>query len=431
MSRIMFAATSSGSGKTTVLCAVLQALKNRGFNIKAFKCGPDYIDSMYHKAIGISSGNLDSFFCNREELCNLLDYEGYSIIEGAMGFYDGLGFTTRASAYEVSQLTKTPVVLIADCRGMANSISALLKGFKEYKPNFIKGVIFNRISEGVYAKMAERAREAGLKPLGYFPYNEDFSFESRHLGLVEPQNLEYKLNELAKQAEKSIEILDIINILINTPELNYTKIRLSKKYYKKVAVAKDEAFSFIYEDNINLLKKYGCEIIYFSPLRDKALPECDRLILSGGYPELYTKRLSENKELMIDIKNKINKGLKTIAECGGFMYLHKELECVDNHSYNMVGVIDGKAYKTDKLQRFGYFNMTALKDNMLCKKDESITVHEFHYWDSSSCGEDFILKKPNSIKEHKAVIATGTFYGGFPHIYFWGNRKVIERFLED
>ncbi len=431
MARIMFASTGSNCGKTTVVCAILQALKKRQLNIKAYKCGPDYIDSMYHKAIGVESGNLDSFFCDRNEICTLLDNENISVIEGAMGFYDGISFTERASAYEISQLTDTPVVLIVNAKGMANSIGAVLKGFKDYLPNNIRGVLFNRVSPMVYVKMAEIARSCGLIPLGYMPEMEGVCFGSRHLGLEQPVNIKHKLNMLSEQAEKSIFLDEIISLASSSNPMKYDKIIIEKKYEKNVAVAYDEAFSFIYEDNINLLNAYGCNIRYFSPLIDKQLPECDRLIISGGYPEIYADRLAENKELMNDIKFKIKGGLKTIAECGGFMYLHDKLQSIDGSYYDMVGLIEGECYKTDKLQRFGYFNMKAENDNLICNKGDNITVHEFHYWDSTNCGNGFNLTKPLSERNHKAVISTDSFYGGFPHIYLWGNRNAAEKFLED
>ncbi len=431
MPRIMFSSIGSNSGKTTVVCGILKALKNKNIPVRAFKCGPDYIDSMYHKSINVLSSNLDSFFCKRDEICQLLDCSEFSVIEGAMGFYDGISFTEKASAYEISQMTDTPVVIIMDCKGIANSVGALIKGFSEYRKNNIKGVIFNRISAMTYKKMAEIAENMDIIPLGYMPDDEKMAFKSRHLGLTEPKAIDTKINLIEKQVLESVDIDSIIKIAENTSDLEYNKTKITKKYNKKVAIAYDEAFSFIYDDNINMLKEYGCEIVFFSPLRARTLPDCDRLILSGGYPEIYAQRLSENKELLADIKSKIDGGLKTIAECGGFMYLHREIESVSGHIYNMANVINGIAYRTERLQNFGYFTMIAQKDNILCKKGESITCHEFHYWNSTFSGNSFRLIKPNSTREHKAVNTTANLYAGFPHIYFYGNRKALENFLED
>ena len=432
MSRIMFCGTGSGSGKTTITCGIIKALKNRKLNISAYKCGPDYIDSMYHRAIGVKSSNLDSFFCNRDELNYLLYNEDFSVIEGAMGFYDGLNFTTRASAWEISELTNTPVVLIVDCKGIGNSVVAILKGFLELNKNNIKGVIFNSVSKHTYEKLKEVVEKSlNIKALGYFPKNDNFKFESRHLGLKTPEDISEKLELLGKQAEESIDLEGIIEIGKGAEPIKECKITLNKSFNHIVALAYDEAFSFIYEDNIRLLEAYGCKIVYFSPLRDKKLPPCTRLILSGGYPELYGRELSENKELLADINNKISGGLKTIAECGGFIYLHSEMEDIEGNIYKMADVIKGRAFKTNRLGHFGYFNMVAKADNLICKGNEEVSVHEFHYWDSTSLGEDFILTKPTTQREHCSGNGTKNFYGGFPHIYFLGNRKAVERFLED
>lgn len=431
MPRIMISSAGSNSGKTTAVCGLLKVLKDRNIPVRAFKCGPDYIDCMYHKSINVQSSNLDSFFCTRDELCQLLDSSEFSVIEGAMGFYDGISFTEKGSAYEISEMTATPVVLIMDCKGIANSAGALIKGLLEYRNNNIKGVIFNRVSAMTYKKMAEIAENIGITPLGYMPDNKKLIFQSRHLGLVAPEDIDAKINLIAEQILESVDIEGIIKIAEDTSDLEYNKIKINKKYNKKVAVAYDEAFAFIYDDNINMLKEYGCDIVYFSPLRAKELPDCDRLILSGGYPEIYAKRLSENTELLADVKAKIDGGLKTIAECGGFMYLHREIEGINGHIYNMANVINGIAYKTEKLQNFGYYNMIAQKNNILCKKGESITCHEFHYWSSTFGGNSFRLVKPNSTREHRAVNTTANIYAGFPHIYFYGNRKALENFLED
>ncbi len=427
----MFSSAGSNSGKTTVVCGILKILIDRNIAVRAFKCGPDYIDCMYHKAIASHCSNLDSFFCTRDELCQLLDCKELAVIEGAMGFYDGISFTEKGSAYEISQLTDTPVIMVMDCKGIANSAMALLKGLKEYRKNNIKGVIFNRISAMTYKKMAELALETDIIPLGYLPDNDKLVFKSRHLGLTAPKDIEYKFDLIAKQVSETVDVDKILEIAKSTKPLEYKKVNINKKYNKKIAIANDEAFSFIYDDNIDMLKEYGCEIEYFSPLRANKLPDCDRLILSGGYPEIYVQKLSENTELLADIKSKIDGGLKTIAECGGFIYLHREVEGINGHIYNMANVIKGIAYKTDKLKNFGYFNMTAQKDNMLCKKGESITCHEFHYWDSTFSGNTFKLVKPNGSREHNAVNSTDSLYAGFPHIYFYGNRKALESFLED
>ena len=409
MSRVMIAAISSGSGKTTITCGLLQALVNRKLKVSSFKCGPDYIDPMFHtKVIKTKSKNLDSFFYDENTLKYLMDKSmkntDISIIEGAMGFYDGLSTSSfKGTSYEISKITKTPVILVVNAKGMSRSIVPMIKGFLEYVENSnIKGVILNEISKMIYKDIKDLIEEElNIKVFGYVPNIKDLTIESRHLGLITPsevKNLEEKLNKLAEVLEETLDIDKIISLANTSKKLDYEKINVPKINLKdnkkiKIAIAYDEAFCFYYEDNINLLKKMGVEIVYFSPIHDKFLPKnINGLILGGGYPELYAKELSNNKSMKESIYNEINNGLITIAECGGFMYLHENMEDINGISYEMVGIIKGKSYKTSKLNRFGYINIKALEDNFLCKKDEIIKGHEFHYFDSTNCGEKFFAE---------------------------------------
>ncbi len=437
MKRILIGGTGSGCGKTTVTCAVLQALCKRGFNTASFKCGPDYIDPMFHeKIIGTKAYNLDSFFCD-DNMLNYLLYENsrqadISVIEGVMGFYDG--YCGRGSAYSVSEITETPAVIVVDCKGMSDSIGAIVKGFLEYrKPNNIAGFIFNRLPEKLTELAKKICCELDTEYLGFMPANS-FVIESRHLGLVtadEISDLKLKINQLGEFAEKYILIDRLIQISDKgLPQYAEPEIhKIACKNPPVIAVSRDSAFCFLYSDNISLLEKMGCVIKYFSPINDKKLPEnsCG-LILCGGYPELYAQKLSENKSMLGDIYEKINFGLPTIAECGGFMYLNKSVEDENKKEYKSVGIIDGKAFKTDKLQHFGYIEMTAEKDNLLCKKNEKIKAHEFHYWNSTDCGVDFIASKSDG-RCWKCVHTAENLYAGFPHLYFYSDIKIAENFV--
>ena len=199
----------------------------------------------------------------------------------------------------------------------------------------------------------------------------------------------------------------------------------------RIAVARDAAFSFIYRDNIRFLEHLGAEIIYFSPINDKKTPDgINGLMLFGGYPELFAEKLSENRSMMQSIKEKIKSGLPIIAECGGFMYLHDALAIDDKHTYPMVGVIPGKAFPTAKLQRFGYVRLYAKENNLLCKKNEELLAHEFHYWDSENCGSGFKAVKESSGKQWDCVHAKENMYAGFPHLYFYANLSAALRFVE-
>lgn len=440
--RIMFSAVSSGSGKTLITCGILQALVNRGLNVASFKCGPDYIDPMFHsKVIGAKSRNLDSFFTKENEIKYLLEKNSVdmdiSVMEGVMGFYDGLaGISKKASSYDVAKITKTPVILIINCKGMSLSILPIIKGFMEYaKDSNIKGVILNKMSKMIYDDIKNLIeKELKIKVLGYVEDVKDLTIESRHLGLVKPEevlNLKEKLNNLANILEETLEIDEIINLAKASEKLEYTKPEIKKINHKvKIAVARDEAFCFYYEDNLELLKEMGAEIKYISPLRDKELPkEIDGIILGGGYPELYAKELSKNICFLEDINKRINEGLPCLAECGGFMYLNNSLEDKEGNIFPMAKVLDGDSYKTSKLGRFGYIDIECLKDNFLCKKGEIIKAHEFHYWDSTICGEDFNAKKPLRKRSWKCINTTENLFAGFPHLYFYSNLEVPYRFL--
>ncbi|WMJ22043.1 cobyrinate a,c-diamide synthase [Paludicola sp. MB14-C6] len=439
--RIMLTATGSGAGKTTITCGLLKALINRHKSVVSFKCGPDYIDPMFHsKIIGTKSRNLDIFMCGEDNVKYLLAKNSVgcdiSVIEGVMGMYDGLLFQSDyASSNHLSKLTDTPQILIVNVKGMSLSVVALIKGFLCYKENNIKGVILNNCTQGMYSiykKMIED--ELSVHVYGYFPNVKEASIESRHLGLVtanEISDINKKLDLLAKTAEECLDIDAILSLASSAKALQYKAIEpsMTKKLNVKIAVARDNAFCFTYEDNIDLLKKLGAEIEYFSPLNDTTLPNnMDGLILCGGYPEEYAQELSKNKAMLQCIKNAIENKMPTIAECGGFMYLMDSITDKNNISYPMVSAIKGNSYMTSKLSRFGYINLTAKVDNLLCKKGESINAHEFHYSNSDNNGDDFQASKRS--KEWDCIHATDTLFAGYPHIHFWGNTNFAVNFIQ-
>ena len=435
MKRIIIGGTHSGCGKTTVTCAVLQALCNRSLKVSSFKCGPDYIDPMFHeKIIGTNAHNLDSFFCDDNTLRYLLAENSrntdISVIEGVMGFYDGA--CDRGSAASVSEITDTKAIIVIDCKGQSQSIGAVMKGFLTYRKNNIIGFIFNRLPEKLVPMAQKLCDELNTEYFGFMPINK-ITIESRHLGLVtadEIDDIKEKMQSLADFAQKHI-LLDKIIDFSESNELDFTPLETEKNRLKRppvIAVARDKAFCFLYADNIELFRKIGCEVRYFSPLADSKIPEADGLILCGGYPELYAKKLSENTSMLEDVKRKISGGMPAVAECGGFMYLHSELENADGKIYKMAGVIDGRVYKTDRLQRFGYITMTAEKNNLFCNKNESFPAHEFHYWESTACGSDFTAQKADG-REWKCVHANDNLYAGFPHLYFYSSIKMAEKFV--
>ncbi|WMJ89529.1 cobyrinate a,c-diamide synthase [Anaerocolumna sp. MB42-C2] len=442
INRIMLAGTKSGAGKTTITLSILQGLVDRGYKVSSFKCGPDYIDPMFHsKVIGTKSGNLDSFFCDDDTLMGLLYQNSrdtdISVMEGVMGYYDGIGFSDTGSTYSIAAITKTPVILIVDAKGISGSLGALLHGFSTYKKeSYIKGVIFNRLPDRLYDSARKLAEDMGIQAIGYVPVLREWELESRHLGLVtadEIIDIKERIKRLADRLSNTIDFKKILTIAGMAEPLSITEDLpyLKEKEKISIAVAQDEAFCFIYRDNLERLKEAGAKLYFFSPLRDKTLPEkVDGLLLCGGYPELYARDLSRNTSLLHEIKTAIENGIPTIAECGGFMYLHETMEDSKGLAYPMAGVIPGKCFKTKHLQRFGYIYLKGLEESLAAGNQEMIKAHEFHYWDSESCGKDFHAVKPDGSREWECVHASKTLYAGFPHLYFSSDNSIAKRFID-
>ena len=293
--RLLLCAPASGGGKTTVTCALLQALVNRGAGPVAFKCGPDYIDPMFHsEIIGAKSRNLDLFFLGRDTARYLLEKNsrgsGLALIEGVMGYYDGIGLSADASAYDLARATGTPAVLVLDGRGRALTAAAAVKGMRDFRPDSgIRGVILNRVSPMLYPRLKEAIEgETGVTVYGYLPNLPGCALESRHLGLVtaaEVAGLREKLSALAAQAEKSVDIDGLLALAASAPALNAPAPALPPPVEgrPRIAVARDKAFCFYYADGLELLEALGAELAEFSPLADEGLPEgaCG-LYLGGG-----------------------------------------------------------------------------------------------------------------------------------------------------
>ena len=438
MRRIMIAGTNSGCGKTTVVCAVLQALVDRGMRVASFKCGPDYIDPMFHESvIGAESHNLDGYFCDGKMLRRILSDSSansdVSVIEGVMGFYDGTG--GKASSHALSQEIDCPAVIVIDCKGMSTSIGAVMCGFLNFRrPNRIAGFIFNRLPAQLISEVKGLCSEYGTEFLGYFPKCPEAALESRKLGLVTPDGvaeLKRKTQLLAEKAEQFIHIDRLLKIAEMPPLSDLAGLPEPRKKRVSIAVARDAAFSFIYSDNMRLLKRLGAEIKYFSPLKDECIPAgTGGLILCGGYPELFAEKLSQNRSMLTSVRDSTAAGMPVIAECGGFMYLHEILVDESGKGYKMAGVIPGKCFPTAKLQRFGYVKLRAETDDLLCRKGGVIPAHEFHYWDSENCGNGYTSIKESTGKRWECVHSSKTMYAGFPHLYFYADIAAAERFVE-
>ena len=432
MSRLLIAGTGSGCGKTTATLALLSALKAEGHHPTAFKCGPDYIDPMFHRAVsGVSAYNLDPFFLDGLGLrVHLSRNSGpLNILEGAMGYYDGIAATDEASAYTVARETETPAVLVVSAKGAGHSLAAVLEGFAHHRADSgIRGVIFNDAGDMRYPDLQTIAAQAGIRAYGYLPRVPEWSVPGRHLGLMtagEIFGLREKIGAMGEQAARSLDISGLLDLAATAPKLPPAPPLPGIGRTVRLAVARDAAFCFLYQENLDLLESLGCELVFFSPLADAALPEnIHGLYLCGGYPELHAETLEANASMRNSVRCAIQRGLPTIAECGGFLFLHDTLD-----GRAMCGAVRGAAFETARLQRFGYITLTAKKDNLLCAKGQSIRSHEFHYWDSESPGADFIAAKAGRDRTYPCVHATETLYAGFPHLYLPANVRFAENFV--
>lgn len=443
--RIMIAAPQSGSGKTLITCALLQALKEKNYHLESFKCGPDYIDPMFHKTVlGISSRNLDPFFTEdsitRMLLAKGQDSRDLAVIEGVMGLYDGLGgIREEASSYALAKATNTPIILTVNARGMGRSLLALLSGFLQYDTaHLIKGVILNQTPSSFASVLSKEIEETFHIPVvASFPVRDDVRIESRHLGLVMPYELEDIQSRLKIASQvlcENANIEQILEIAKSAPKLEYDvkrdiKQKLTEKTIR-IGVARDEAFCFYYEDNLDLLKSLGAKLIFFSPLHDDTLPkDLDGILFGGGYPELYLKELEENESMRNSVKSAIENKMPSLAECGGFMYLHDTIFDSEKKPYKMAGVIHACCMKKERLVRFGYLTLNSKTDSFL-QKGETIRGHEFHYYDSEDNGECAIAKKPVGTRSWECVHAGSDHWWGFAHLSYYSNPKFAEKFAE-
>ena len=438
MIQFLLAAPRSGSGKTTMTCALLMALKRRGCAPCAFKSGPDYIDPMFHRAVlGVESRSLDLFFSVPDTVRTLYARgaagHGAAVCEGAMGFYDGLGgVSDRASAWHLADTLGLPVLLVVEPKGQSLTLAAELNGLVNFRtPSHIAGILLNNCTARMHALLAPMLeKETGLPVLGFLPKLPEAVIGSRHLGLytaAEVENLQQKLALLADAAEEHIDWPRLLALcekeppaLPVQPETPPARVR--------IAVAQDEAFCFTYAETLEAFRDAGAEVVFFSPLRDTALPEnIGGLYLPGGYPELHARELSENTSLLREIKQKIESGLPTAAECGGFLYLGQSLTDAEGQSWPMAGVLPGEAKDAGRLVRFGYAALSADSDSMLFRAGESFPIHEFHHWDSTANGTALAAKKPVGGAAWRCGFIDEHFYAGFPHLY-WAGTPLPQRF---
>ena len=465
MNRIIIAGASSSSGKTTITCGLLSTLRKRGLKVSAYKTGPDYIDPQYLRRAGnCEAYNLDTWLMNENLTRKLFTMtsagKGFAIIEGAMGLYDG-GINSTAG---IAKLLKAPVILVINAKSLGESAAAAALGFREFDREInIAGVILNCTGSSSHVKIiAEALERVNIKFLGALRRGEKLAIPERHLGLLpELENESFDFEALTSEIERSIDVDEIIRIAgasvddtarhnkkIAIPELDNKKfyfkaltregeksidvdeiiridanrkLVLTNSANTKIAVARDKAFSFYYPESLEMLKLFGANVIFFSPLNDEKLPEADIYIFGGGFPELFARELAENISMIESVRNCEG---KIYAECGGFMYL-----CRSINNYKLAGLIPCDAVMSDK-PVIGYIEARALTSNILCEAGKIIRGHEFHY--SRAAGEfepAFEFIRTRTGEKYYGGYSHGKILASYLHINFWGNPELAEKFL--
>lgn len=440
--RLVIGATQSGSGKTTVTAGIIAALKMRGLKVQAYKVGPDYIDPGFHEiASGRPAHNLDAWLVGREKLGEIFfttsRASDIAIVEGVMGLYDG-GRGGISSTADIAKILDAPVILIIDAKSMGASAAAIALGFREFDRSInFAGVILNRIGSDSHEKMIrDELDKLGIKCFGAVKRDPEFIFPERHLGLVptEENNFAGAIKNIGEKISRQINLDAIINSANDAPDFNFNLTATKKNSpLCKIAVARDKAFGFYYEESLNELKKFGAEIVFFSPLEDESLPEnISGLILGGGFPEIFAAKLEENKKIRAEIKSAAEKNLPIFAECGGFMYLMKTLKNFDGKIFEMCGVIPGGAEMTEKLQTVGYVEATLTGDCVIGRAGDKIRTHEFHFSreiESSGGEKIFDCEKLRTGKKYFAGFAGKNIVASYLHIHFAGQSGAAKNFV--
>ncbi|KKI90899.1 cobyrinic acid a,c-diamide synthase [Bacillus sp. SA1-12] len=444
MNRFVLAGTGSGVGKTTFTIGIMRALMKRGLTVQGFKCGPDYIDPTYHTAVTQRpSRNIDSFMMSHETVRAIVARASQdadaAIIEGVMGFYDGKSpLSNEGSAAHISEITKSPVILIVNAASLARSAAAIVKGFQMLDEHSnIVGVIANQLGSKSHFEIVKAAieQECGIPVIGYLPKGAVPMMPSRHLGLVpaiERGDLDSYFDRLAEAIEETLDIEQLLE-MTKTESLNVAASIFDAQPQRQevhIAVAKDAAFNFYYEENLELLRAYGATLHYFSPLQNEAVPEKARgLYLGGGFPEEFAEQLAKNEETKQSIRASLKRGIPTLAECGGFMYLTEEIVNRQGQAFPMLGIIPGRVKMQDKLAALGYREITGVSGNFLINEEEQAKGHEFHYstYEGEPASPAYFSKGRFRAQQegylHKNIVA------GYTHFHFASNPQLVKNWL--
>jgi cobyrinic acid a,c-diamide synthase len=446
--RLVLAGTQSGVGKTTLTAGIITALRRRGLTVQPFKVGPDYIDPTYHAlAAGRPCRNLDTWMLPPERVRSLFDRAAraadVALIEGVMGLYDGADYDgDSGSTAEVAKLLGAAVVLILDASKMARSAAAVALGYQRFDVALpLIGFIVNRVAgEGHGRGVASAITSAtGLPVLGWLPREEALHVPERHLGLIptsEPGRWEDFLRAAGDVVTRSLDIDRLLAIARQAPPLPATEESGCPPAGDgpRIAVARDEAFHFTYEDNLDLLRAAGAEIVCFSPLRDAALPPgAGAVILSGGFPEVYAERLADNRDLHAALRAAHRQGLPIYAECGGLMYLTQAIIDGDKRRHGMVGLLPGQSVMSGRLT-LGYRLARAAGDSWLLPAGEAVRGHEFHYSTWEGRPDDLppawlLLPRSGEGAARPEGAHLGSLWASYVHLHFAARPGLAERFV--
>ncbi|MCI0858535.1 MAG: cobyrinate a,c-diamide synthase [Chloroflexi bacterium] len=392
---VVIAGVRSGVGKTTIATGIMGALTRRGYQVQPFKAGPDYIDPSYHQlACGVPSRNLDTWLMPHGTVQELFQRASsrrqISVIEGVMGVFDGhSSLSEEGSTAELAKLLDAPVILVADAAKVARSVAAEIMGYQLFDPDLrVAGVILNGVGGPRHLEFCQPQIEAttGLPVLGYLPRRDELAQPERHLGLiptVEGTVARQWYEALIDQTEATIDIDGIIKLASQsggTPVAPEAFPAEQQATRARIAIAQDMAFSFYYQDSLDLLEAWGAELAPFSPLEDTALPEgAGGIYLGGGFPEMFARELSENTPMHDSIRAAVNRGVPTYAECGGLMYLGQSLSDLEGVRYPMVGVIPAVSSMDKSRLTLGYREVESRTDSPLLRRGQRVRGHEFHW----------------------------------------------------
>ena len=428
--RIVLAGATSGVGKTIISCGLVHALKRHGYSVQPFKVGPDYIDPSYLSGIsGHDACNLDSWLMGSGKVLESFVSNSncdVSVIEGVMGFYDGLaGDSNFASTHHVASITRSPVILVLDASKTSRSVAAMAMGFKKFQKNSrICGVILNRLGSKRHESLCRQAlAQTGLPVFGAVYRNPELIFESRHLGLVPAvaeNRIQKRLVSASKAVSDSLDMPRIIAVMKAAPPLPKTPRHKMRKSRAVISVALDSSFNFYYRDNLDALQREGATLKFFSPVMDKRPPDSDGIYIGGGFPEVLGSRLERNHSMRRAIRDSSDAGMPIYAECGGLMYLTRSIN-YGKKRYRMTGIFDADTHMTKKMT-LGYTKGRIIPNSIISGKPRTFRGHEFHYSELRFIPDDsrfaYIMDIGTGIKNNMDGIILGNTLASYGHLYF-------------